>query len=138
MKRTLLTLSVSGLLTLSVSGLISCNIIEPDNDPVTYGESYIPNLLSTDKAAYQPGEKVTLSLNSMPEGSVTVRYTHLGNLQSMLCLEQFLFVFCHDNPPLVSEMTNAGTAFPGFSIKSRGKWYLRVLFLVFAIKNGRE
>ena len=72
MKRTLLTLSVSGLLTLSVSGLISCNIIEPDNDPVTYGESYIPNLLSTDKAAYQPGEKVTLSLNSMPEGSVTV------------------------------------------------------------------
>ena len=58
----------------------SCNIIEPDNDPVTYGESYIPNLLSTDKAAYKPGEKVTLSLNSMPEGSVTVRYTHLGKI----------------------------------------------------------
>ncbi len=56
----------------------SCNIIAPDNDPVTYGESYIPNLLSTDKAAYKPGEKVTFSLNSMPEGAVTVRYTHLG------------------------------------------------------------
>ena len=78
MKRTLFTLSVSGLFTLSVSGLISCNIIAPDNDPVTYGESYIPNLLSTDKAAYKPGEKVTFSLNSMPEGAVTVRYTHLG------------------------------------------------------------
>ena len=56
----------------------SCNLIEPDHDPITYGESYIPNLLSTDKAAYKPGEKVTFSLNSMPEGSVTVRYTHLG------------------------------------------------------------
>ena len=81
----LLGLSVKRSVSIAVCTLsalavfcISCNIIEPDHDPVTYGESYIPHLLSTDKAAYKPGEKVTLSLNSMPEGSVTVRYTHLG------------------------------------------------------------
>ena len=78
----LLSLSMCGLLSLSVSGLMSCNIISPDNDPITYGESYIPNLLSTDKAAYKPGETVTLSLNSMPEQAVQVRYTHLGETLS--------------------------------------------------------
>ena len=58
----------------------SCNMIEPENNPITYGESYIPNLLSTDKAAYQPGEVVVFRLNSMPEQAVTVRYTHLGTV----------------------------------------------------------
>lgn len=56
----------------------SCNIIEPENDPITYGESYIPHMLSTDKAAYLPGEAVKLSINSLPDQAVTVRYTHLG------------------------------------------------------------
>ncbi len=60
--------------------LSSCNIIEPDNDPVTYGESYIPYLISTDKAAYKPGEKVTLSINSLPQEALTVRYTCLGKV----------------------------------------------------------
>ena len=69
---------IAGLTALCAVCLQACNIIQPDNDPVTYGESYIPHLISTDKAAYKPGEKVTFSLNSMPEGSVTVRYTHLG------------------------------------------------------------
>ena len=40
---------------------------------------------------------------------------------AVLCLKQFLFVFCHKKPPLVSEMMNADTAFPGFGIKHRGK-----------------
>ena len=35
-------------------------------------------------------------------------------------------------------MKNADTVFPGLGIKCRGKWYLRVLCLVFGIKNGRE
>ena len=59
---------------------VSCNLIEPEHDPITYGESYIANLLSTDKAAYKPGETVKLSLNSLPEQAVTVRYTHLGKV----------------------------------------------------------
>ena len=64
----------------SVLLMASCNIIEPEHDPITYGESYIPYMLSTDKAAYLPGEAVTLSLNSMPDQAVTVRYTHLGKV----------------------------------------------------------
>ena len=60
--------------------MASCNLIEPEHDPITYGESYIPHLLSTDKAMYKPGEVVNFSLNSMPEQAVTVRYTHLGKV----------------------------------------------------------
>ena len=84
MKQAIEYISVSGLtaillavVTLSVT---SCNIIHPDNDPITYGESYIPNMLSTDKAAYQPGEVVSFSLNSLPEQQVSVRYSHLGTV----------------------------------------------------------
>jgi len=58
--------------------LWACNVIDPKNDPITYGESYIPNMLSTDKAAYLPGEAVSFSLNSMPSNAVSVRYSHLG------------------------------------------------------------
>jgi len=60
--------------------LQACNILSPEHDPITYGESYIPNLLSTDKAAYAPGEVVRLSINSLPEQAVTIRYTHLGTV----------------------------------------------------------
>lgn len=56
----------------------SCNINEPTQDPVTYGETYIPYLMSTDKACYAPGQKVSFTLNNLPEGTVTVRYQHLG------------------------------------------------------------
>ena len=64
----------------SVLALAACNLIEPEHDPITYGESYIPNMLSTDKAAYVPGEPVKLSINSLPEQAVKVRYTHLGKV----------------------------------------------------------
>jgi dextranase len=37
-------------------------------------------MLSTDKAAYLPGELVHLSLNGMPESAVSIRYTHLGKV----------------------------------------------------------
>lgn len=60
----------------------SCNINEPTQDPVTYGETYIPYLMSTDKACYAPGQKVSFTLNNLPEGTVTVRYQHLGQTLS--------------------------------------------------------
>ncbi len=67
-----LTVIVSSIL------LMSCNIIEPEHDPITYGETYVSNMLSTDKACYQPGDVVQLSMPGIPEGEVTVRYQHLG------------------------------------------------------------
>ena len=73
-------LFIAGLTALCAVCLQACNIIEPEHDPITYGESYIPNMLSTDKAAYAPGEAVIFSLNSMPEQAVKVRYTHLGTV----------------------------------------------------------
>ena len=75
-------LLAAGLTALAVSAfaLPSCNTIAPQNDPVTYGESYIPNLLSSNKAAYKPGEEVVLSINSLPEEAVTVRYSYLGQV----------------------------------------------------------
>ena len=74
------SLSVSGLLSLSaaVFCLYSCNLLEPKNDPITYGETYIQYLVSTDKACYLPGEAVQLSLNNMPDAAIKVRYQHLG------------------------------------------------------------
>ena len=59
-----------------------CNINEPSQDPVTYGETYIRYLMSTDKACYAPGQTVSFSLNNLPEGTVKVRYQHLGKTLS--------------------------------------------------------
>lgn len=58
--------------------LVGCNLISPENDPITYGETYVPHLLSTDKACYAPGEAVSFSVNALPEGKATIRYQHLG------------------------------------------------------------
>ena len=62
--------------------LAGCIDDEPSNNPITYGDGYITVLLSTDKAAYQPGEPVQLSLNNLPEGQVTIRYKHLNKVLS--------------------------------------------------------
>ena len=62
----------SGLLYFSACGLASCNIIQPNEDPITYGDTYIPNMLRTDKSCYSPGQQVTLSINSLPENSVII------------------------------------------------------------------
>ena len=69
------------LMTLLVA-TTGCNINEPTQDPITYGETYIPYLMSTDKACYTPGQKVSFTLNNLPEGTVTVRYQHLGKTLS--------------------------------------------------------
>lgn len=58
--------------------LVGCNLISPEHDPITYGETYVTHLLSTDKACYAPGEAVSFSLNALPEGKATIRYQHLG------------------------------------------------------------
>ena len=65
-------------LSAAVFCLYSCNLIEPKNDPITYGETYIKYLVSTDKACYLPGEAVQLSINNMPDAALKVRYQHLG------------------------------------------------------------
>ena len=61
---------------------MSCNVNEPTQDPITYGETYIPYLMKTDKACYAPGQEVSFTLNNIPEGTVTVRYQHLGQTLS--------------------------------------------------------
>jgi len=58
--------------------LVGCNLISPEHDPITYGETYVTHLLSTDKACYAPGETVSFSLNALPEGRATIRYQHIG------------------------------------------------------------
>ena len=59
-----------------------CNMNEPTQDPITYGETYIRYLMHTDKAAYTPGQTVSLTVNNLPEGTVKVRYQHLGKTLS--------------------------------------------------------
>ena len=51
-----------------------------ENNPITYGDTYLPITLTTNKAVYSPGEKVTFTLKEQVEGSLTVRYYHLGTL----------------------------------------------------------
>lgn len=60
--------------------LAACNKFEPVNDPITYGDGYMPVQLNTDKARYNPGETVKITLNKPVEGAtdVMVRYRHLG------------------------------------------------------------
>ena len=53
--------------------LAGCIDDEPSNNPITYGDGYITVLLSTDKAAYQPGEhKASLKLQPEPISSAPV------------------------------------------------------------------
>ena len=88
MRKSLLFLSVIGFWSLSMlaCSLTACNAIEPENNPITYGESYIPHLMSTDKAAYKPGESVRLSINSLPQEPAIVRYSYLGQVIRILLI----------------------------------------------------
>ena len=58
----------------------SCIQDEPKNNPITYGDGYVDVQLSTDKAAYKPGEQVRLSLNKPIGGTVKVRYKYLNEV----------------------------------------------------------
>ena len=68
------------LLVMLLVAASACNIIAPEHDPITYGETYIANQLSIDKACYKPGDAVQFTINSLPAGDVKVRYQHLGKI----------------------------------------------------------
>lgn len=67
---------------LSAALVLSSCIDEVDSsvNPITYGDGYMEVYLSTDKAAYTPGEEVKIKLNNMVEGNATVRYHHLNQV----------------------------------------------------------
>ena len=67
---------------LSAALVLSSCIDEVDSsvNPITYGDGYMEVYLSTDKAAYIPGEEVKIKLNNMVEGNATVRYHHLNQV----------------------------------------------------------
>lgn len=59
----------------------SCNLnyFETENNPLTYGKTYLDIKFSTDKSIYTPGENVIFKLKEIPKGA-RVRYMHLGNI----------------------------------------------------------
>lgn len=67
---------------LSAALVLGSCIDEVDSsvNPITYGDGYMEVYLSTDKAAYIPGEEVKIKLNKMVEGNATVRYRHLNKV----------------------------------------------------------
>ncbi|MDR1544617.1 MAG: glycoside hydrolase family 66 protein [Prevotellaceae bacterium] len=69
------------ILIILVATLFSCNsdYYNVQNDPVTYGESYISANLSCDKPLYAPNEQVVFSLKELP-ANAKVRYLHLNQV----------------------------------------------------------
>ena len=67
---------------LSTALVLGSCIDEVDSsvNPITYGDGYMEVYLSTDKAAYIPGEEVKIKLNKMVEGNATIRYRHLNQV----------------------------------------------------------
>jgi len=57
-----------------IACIIGCKKNEPKNNPITYGQSAYIVDISTDKAAYNPGDKVTFTLSKTLPATVKVRY----------------------------------------------------------------
>ena len=72
-----LTVILMAVVTLSVT---SCNMINPKNDPITFGAGYQEWMFASDKACYAPGETVMLSLNKQPDTDCRVCYYHQAEL----------------------------------------------------------
>jgi dextranase len=53
---------------------------ETGNNSITYGDTYFNAMLSTDKAAYKPGEVVQFTLKESIGSNLKVRYSHLGTV----------------------------------------------------------
>lgn len=53
---------------------------DTNNDPITYGETYMSIDFSTDKAIYKPSETVHFILKDAPKANAKVRYSHLGTV----------------------------------------------------------
>lgn len=62
---------------LGVCVLFSCKKDNPQNDPVTYGNSFVLSIIA-DKSAYHPGDIVNFKVNKPAEGDITIRYRHLN------------------------------------------------------------
>jgi len=61
--------------------LASCeDYYDTKNNPVTYGDTYLNIGITTDKAAYSPGETVHFTIKERPSGNLKVRYSHLGQV----------------------------------------------------------
>lgn len=69
----------TGMLKILVLAIILCGCKKdhPENDPVTYGESFVLTI-STDKAVYKPGDDINFTLNKAVTGNIKIRYRHLG------------------------------------------------------------
>lgn len=73
-------MSIFCTLTAVALCLLSCNLIEPQHDPVTPGAGYQEWEFATDKACYAPNETVSFSLNKKPASDCKVRYYHCAQL----------------------------------------------------------
>ena len=80
-----------GLVVIASLIFFSCeDYYDTNNNPITYGETYFPIDLTTDKPIYQPGEPVQFNLAKeidFKKGEVKVRYSHLGTVLSEELLE---------------------------------------------------
>lgn len=86
-----------GLLIVASVLLYSCeDHYDTTNNPITYGETYFPIELTTDKPIYNPGEPVQIILNKEIKGDVKVRYSHLGTVLGEEALTQKTWTW---NPP---------------------------------------
>ena len=72
------TLLISALLVFTLGAC--SDYYSTDNNPITYGETYLPVDLTTDKAIYSPGDVVVFSLNKKLGSDVIIRYSHLGEV----------------------------------------------------------
>lgn len=73
-------MSIFCTLTAVALCVLSCNLIEPEHDPVTPGAGYQEWEFATDKACYAPNETVSFSLNKKPASDCKVRYYHCAQL----------------------------------------------------------
>lgn len=75
-----------GLVVIASLIFFSCeDYYDTNNNPITYGETYFPIDLTTDKPIYQPGEPVLFNLAKeidFKNGEIKVRYSHLGTVLS--------------------------------------------------------
>jgi len=75
MKKIIYLLFAVGLVVLS-----ACKEDHTDNNPVTYGDTYMSTAISTDKAVYKPGEIVQFTLKEKPSGTFKIRYSYMGQV----------------------------------------------------------
>lgn len=67
------------IIALCMSLFVACSdYYETENNPVTYGKTYLSIDLNTNKSVYNPGETVEFRLKEKSSESLTVKYKYLG------------------------------------------------------------